>query len=160
MKLIVGLGNPGKKYDGTRHNIGFAVVDRVCETLFSTKPIWNKDASKTAIIIKHKDYIFAKPTTFMNVSGNAVQALSSFYKIKPVDIWIIHDEIDLPLGTIRIRTSGGSAGHNGVQSIIDRLGTDAFVRFRLGVGNSERSDTVDHVLSRFDGDEKDMVNEF
>lgn len=154
MKLIIGLGNPGGQYESTRHNIGFMVVDKLEKELAQgVPPVWQKDEKKNVLTARIGEVLLAKPQTFMNKSGFAVRALMEFYKLAPTDIWVIHDDIDLPLGKIKIREKGGSAGHNGVQSIIDQLKSDAFVRFRLGIGKDVEStghrSVVSFVLSRF-----------
>lgn len=151
MKLIVGLGNPGEKYEKTRHNMGFMVVDHFLkdfEPIQKTKwensakfksdivkLDWNRRSTNSGQAILQK-VILVEPKTYMNLSGMAVKLISSFYKIQPSDIWIIHDELDLPIGTMKIRFGGASAGHHGVESIIKALGTDKFWRFRLGTGES------------------------
>ncbi len=161
MKLIVGLGNPGSQYASTRHNIGFMVVEKLARELTSGEPVWQKDEKKNVLTVKIGDTLLVKPQTFMNKSGFAVRALADFYKLTPVDIWVVHDDIDLPLGKIKIREKGGSAGHNGVDSIIREVKTDAFVRFRLGIGrgvdslkkgenkNLHHRSVISFVLSRF-----------
>lgn len=139
MKIIVGLGNPGGEYANTRHNIGFMVVDRLARELGTNTLAWEKDDKKNVLMAKVGGIILVKPLTFMNKSGFAVKAILDFYKLTPDDVWIIHDDIDLPLGKIRIRQSGASAGHNGVDSVITQLKTDKFVRFRLGIGRGKES---------------------
>ncbi len=161
MKLIVGLGNPGPEYEFTRHNIGFMVVDRLSHELGTESVHWEKDDKKNVLTTKISEVLLVKPLTFMNKSGFAVRALMDFYKLTPSDIWVIHDDIDLPLGKIRIRAGGASAGHNGVESIIQQLKTDAFLRFRMGIGRGKEStgkqtdknlhhrSVINFVLSRF-----------
>lgn len=160
MKLIIGLGNPGRQYESTRHNIGFMVADKLeKEFAQGVPPAWQMDEKKNVLTAKIGEVLLVKPQTFMNKSGFAVRALMDFYKLTPADVWVIHDDIDLPLGKIKIREKGGSAGHNGVQSIIDQLKSDSFVRFRLGIGKDlpagrqEQGDghrsVVTFVLSRF-----------
>lgn len=139
MKLIVGLGNPGGEYESTRHNIGFMVVDRLGHELGGEAAIWQTDTKKNVMTAKVGDVLLVKPLTFMNKSGFAVKALVDFYKLTPGDVWVVHDDIDLPLGKIRIREKGGTAGHNGVDSILQQLKSDAFVRFRLGIGRGKES---------------------
>lgn len=140
MNIIVGLGNPGEKYEGTRHNIGFKTLDHL---LKKYKPLnesnW-EDSKKTKslikkLIISDVPVLLAKPQTFMNNSGMAVSLLLSYFKVKPSELIVIQDELDLPLGKIQIRFGGGSAGHNGIESIIASLGTDKFMRIRMGVGH-------------------------
>ncbi|MDP3973291.1 MAG: aminoacyl-tRNA hydrolase [Candidatus Daviesbacteria bacterium] len=133
MKLIVGLGNPEGKYAGTRHNLGFDVLDELIKKLNLVD--WNFEDKFKAEIIKSDQLILAKPQTFVNQSGLAVRLLSSYYKIPATDVIIIHDELDLPLGKIKVRLGGAAAGHHGVESIIKELGTDQFIRVRLGIGN-------------------------
>lgn len=160
MKLIVGLGNPGPEYEYTRHNIGFMVVDKLEKELAQgIPPAWQRDEKKNVVTAKIGEVLLVKPQTFMNKSGFAVRSLVDFYKLVPSDVWVIHDDLDLPLGKIKIREKGGSAGHNGVQSIIDQLKSDSFVRFRLGIGKDlpagrqelsvPHRSVISFVLSRF-----------
>lgn len=161
MKLIVGLGNPGEKYESTRHNIGYMVVGRLARELGATPPTWETNAKWNVETAKITEVILVKPLTYMNKSGYAVKALVDFYKLTPSDVWVVHDDIDLPLGKIRIRTGGASGGHNGVDSIIRELRTDQFTRFRLGIGrgkedvkkhtdrNLRHRGVISFVLSRF-----------
>ncbi|MBI5448953.1 aminoacyl-tRNA hydrolase [Candidatus Gottesmanbacteria bacterium] len=161
MKLIVGLGNPGREYESTRHNIGFMVVDRLSHELGTGPVSWETDTKKNVMTAKIGDVLLVKPLTFMNASGFAVRALVDFYKLAPTDVWVIHDDMDLPLGKIRIREKGGTAGHNGVDSILQQLKSDLFVRFRLGIGrggeaygrqsdkNLHHRSVIQFVLSRF-----------
>ncbi len=161
MKLIVGLGNPGGEYEDTRHNIGYMVVDKLAREIGRESLKWIEDSKRQALVAKVGEVILVKPVTFMNHSGIAVAGLANFYKIKPEEIWVIHDDIDLPLGKIRIRQGGGTAGHNGLESIIKHLGSDAFLRVRLGIGrgredikrntnqNLSHQAVIDFVLSRF-----------
>lgn len=138
MLLIVGLGNPGGKYSSTRHNIGFMVVDQVVKDLVKAPSRWEFQKDINADTFKSGDLVFAKPQTFMNASGFAVVKLIRYYKIDTTHVWVVHDDIDLPLGKIRIRVGGGSAGHHGVDSILRSFGgKDEFVRFRLGVGRGK-----------------------
>lgn len=140
MKLIVGLGNPEEQYQDTRHNIGFMVVDRyVKDSLpfpLSIKA-WKSSEKFAAKICRMNNNLFIKPQTFMNLTGLSVTQIAHFYKIEPASIWVIHDDIDLPLGKIRLRQGGASAGHHGVDSIINHLGSADFVRFRLGIGRGK-----------------------
>ena len=136
MKLIVGLGNPGTKYTKTRHNYGFLALDHI-HKFFKTFDDWTLDKKSNALLSKGEmngqQIILAKPQTFMNLSGPAVASLVNFYKIGISDMWVIHDDFDLPLGVIRINHTASAAGHKGVKSIIDALGTKDFLRFRLGI---------------------------
>lgn len=146
MKLIVGLGNPGEKYENTRHNFGFWAVDQLLKDISSANDtVWSKDDKVKSDIAKIDGAILAKPTTYMNNSGLAVSSLVSYYKIEPEDVWVVYDELDLPVGSMKIRFGGAAAGHHGVESIIEKLGTDKFWRFRLGIGTSHDKD---HAIGR------------
>ncbi len=153
MQLIVGLGNPGKKYEKTRHNTGFMAVDFLVDK-FDFDKFKMKDKFKAEITqgnIENEKAIIAKPQTYMNNSGEAVQALKSFYKIKIEDIIVVYDELDLILGKIRVRDEGSSAGHKGIESIMEKVGDDKFTRVRIGIrnGKADRMPTDKFVLSRF-----------
>lgn len=156
MKIVIGLGNPGEKYTTTRHNAGFLCMDFL-QKEFEFEP-FAPDKKMSADIssgtIGSEKVLLVKPTTFMNDSGIAAQALLAFYKCSPADIVVIHDEIDLPLGTYKTTLSSRSAGHNGVQNIIDHLGTQDFFRIRLGVGRPDTKEGAcisihDYVLQKF-----------
>lgn len=157
MKLIVGLGNPGKQYERTRHNYGFMVVDALRENLaHHGANAWELSRKFNAEICganyNGERIILAKPMTFMNESGVAVHLLAHYYKILPADIIVVHDDKDLKLGLVKVQFERGHAGHNGVRSIIDHIGTNAFMRIRLGVApdNLEKmEDTADFVLGKF-----------
>src|SRR4030042_3226205 len=161
MNLIIGLGNPGGEYESTRHNIGFMVVEKLAKELGERTISWDNDTKHEALIAKAGDVMLVKPLTYMNRSGWAVKGLVDYYKLNPADVWIIHDDIDLPIGKIRIREQGASGGHNGVDSIIKALNTDKFIRFRLGTGRGKEStglnadkrlrhrSVINYVLSRF-----------
>lgn len=133
MKLIVGLGNPGEKYIGTRHNLGFVVLDELVKKLNLVD--WSKEEKFKSELIKTPELILVKPQTYMNNSGLAIKLLTSYYKLPTSGLVVIHDELDLPLGKIKVRLGGAAAGHHGVESIINALGTDQFIRVRLGIGN-------------------------
>lgn len=139
MKLIVGLGNPEPQHQDTRHNIGFMVVDHLANELTKEPVRWDRDEKKNVLMTKIGDILLVKPQTFMNKSGYAVKVLIDYYRLTPQHIWVIHDDIDLPLGKIRIRQGGSSAGHNGVSSIIEQVKTDDFLRFRMGIGRGKES---------------------
>lgn len=161
MELLVGLGNPGQKYEKTRHNLGFMVLEEFLKkNSFPNFKFSKKFKSKiTEGIFNQKKVVLAEPQTFMNNSGQAVSALSRFYKIKSQSIWIIQDEIDLVLGKIKISKNRSSAGHKGVQSIIEALGTKDFSRIRIGINNQKpaRLPTEKYVLQSFTGDEKKII---
>lgn len=168
MKLIVGLGNPGGKYDNSRHNLGFVTLDHLLQKLEKLKQTFWDENKKFKAVTKEiqlgdEKIVLFKPQTFMNDSGQAVKAYSSYYKIEPQDIIVVHDELDMPLGKIRIRYGGSGGGHNGVNSIIEHLGTDKFLRIRCGIGKEARRvgaqhDTSDYVLGAFETHEKGKVN--
>lgn len=158
MILIVGLGNPEEKYENTRHNLGFAVVDKLAKKMLPLgKSGWKQEKKFNAETCRvSPEIILAKPQTYMNASGFAVAKIASFYQVKPSDIWIVHDDVDLPVGKIKIRFGGASAGHRGVESIIRELGTDKFLRFRLGIGHpghSGEEQVERYVLEGFEADE-------
>lgn len=137
MYLIVGLGNPGDKFKNTRHNLGFEVVDqfgRKADSRWQVVGGWQEEKRFKAEILTGEGVILAKPTTFMNRSGFAVSPIARFYKIAPENIIVVHDELDLPLGHIKVRMGGSDAGHHGVESVIEMLGTEKFIRIRLGIG--------------------------
>ncbi|MCL4338078.1 aminoacyl-tRNA hydrolase [Patescibacteria group bacterium] len=153
MKLIIGLGNPGDKYQYSRHNIGFMAVEKFIKDRLPsavTKNAWKDETKFSGKICKLEDCIVVKPQTYMNRSGISVLSLVNFYKINLEDIWVVHDDIDLPLGKIRIRKGGGSAGHNGIESIMANLHSPDFERFRLGIGRGklDKEHTADHNLHR------------
>jgi len=162
MKIIVGLGNPGKEYEGTRHNAGFMFVDRLseCEEIapageklqFNVDKKFEADIATTSA--KGEKIILAKPQTYMNLSGNAVSKILSFYKAQPENLIIVSDDIDLPIGTIRIRKEGSSGGQKGLESIISELKTENFIRIRIGISalssKVDRIETVNYVLGKVD----------
>lgn len=158
MKIIVGLGNPGDKHQKTRHNLGFMVIDALFKDYANPKDSFRlekKFQSEIAEITwqpkkgKSERVILLKPQTFMNGSGIAVSLTAKFYKIEPLDIWIIHDEVDLPLGAMKIRLGGSSAGHKGVESILESLKTDKFWRFRMGIG-AQRGKIISKKVKQID----------
>jgi PTH1 family peptidyl-tRNA hydrolase len=158
MKLVVGLGNPGPRYAGTRHNVGFDAVDRLAERHGATWAAAPRGIEALVAPWRMGGAIFAKPLTFMNLSGGAIVALLQFYKIDPAELLVIVDEVQLETGRLRIRPSGSAGGHNGLKSIIGSLGSDGFSRLRIGVGRGDsRRDLADHVLAKFDADERDTI---
>lgn len=156
MKLVVGLGNPGRDYRDTRHNVGFMVVDEVArrhELTWGSAPAQVPDAW----VVKwfDADVLLVKPFTFMNRSGDVVAGLARYYDVLPDDVLVVVDEAALPFGRLRARARGSAGGHNGLKSVIERLGTHDFPRVRVGVGRGDgRRDLADHVLSKFEGGEK------
>ncbi|OQY07265.1 MAG: aminoacyl-tRNA hydrolase [Fusobacteriia bacterium 4572_132] len=158
MKLIVGLGNPGKKYENTRHNIGFEVIKRFSKRL-GFEVI--KEKFQGEIIVgryKEEKVLLLMPQTFMNLSGNSIIEVINFYKISIDDIVVIYDDMDLPLGKMRIRLKGSAGGHNGIKSIISHIGEE-FIRIKSGIGKArEGQDTINFVLGRFEKEENEEVN--
>jgi PTH1 family peptidyl-tRNA hydrolase len=154
MHLIVGLGNPGERYRLTRHNIGFLVLDRLIEKL-SPNPI--KKSTFKGDLFKSGDILLLKPATFMNLSGESVAAVKNFYKIDPSHIIVIHDDLDLALGALRIKKGGGHGGHNGLKSIDAHIGKE-YVRIRFGIGRpTQKEEVVSYVLSNFTQKELECI---
>ncbi|WP_082235824.1 aminoacyl-tRNA hydrolase [Halobacillus massiliensis] len=160
MKCIVGLGNPGRKYEKTRHNIGFMVIDEL-----AGKHNWSlsQEKFKGKYTIEHfsgEKVLLLQPQTYMNLSGESLRLFLDYYDIPPEDVLVIYDDLDLPTGRIRLRQKGGHGGHNGIRSIIDQLGTKEFKRLRVGVGRpSVPMSVVDYVLGTFSKEEQGAVNE-
>ncbi len=157
--LVVGLGNPGREYRENRHNIGFMLIDRLCRELLITP---GKVQSKAIIAngqYAGKKVILAKPQTYMNLSGQSVSGLARFYKIPHERLLVAHDDLDVPLGTIRLRPGGGSGGQKGVASTIQQLGSQNFARLRLGIGRPPgQMDAAAYVLQDFNKQEKDILS--
>ena len=159
MKLIIGLGNPGKEYENTRHNTGFMVLDRLSEKLNiemtqnKFKGLYGKSK------YKGEDVILLKPQTYMNLSGESVRQVMDFFKINQEDILVIYDDLDMPVGKLRLRQSGSAGGHNGVKSIIAHVGTQSFQRIRVGIDKHPRIKVVDYVLGRFQKDEQPLIDQ-
>jgi len=159
MKLVIGLGNPGAEYERTRHNVGFRVVDKLAAK-HGWK--WNERRSRAVLAsgtIDSEKVVLAKPLTFMNLSGQTVGELVRWYKVSPEDVLVVYDELDLPVGKIRLRAEGSAAGHNGLRDIIAHLHTNQFPRLRVGIGHprSSRIRGRDHVLSAPSGDERILL---
>ena len=158
MKLIVGLGNPGREYQDTRHNVGFNVVEEMARRHRVDLKSSAKWKARTARIAAVGDgLLLAAPTTFMNLSGWAVREIAAFHKLEPPDVLVVVDDADLPLGRLRIRQSGSAGGHNGLKSIIQELGTIEFPRLRIGVGR-QPGELRNHVLGRFSADERGEID--
>lgn len=158
MKLIVGLGNPGRQYDGTRHNIGFEVVD----ALVARHGLGWESAPAEAVMAKwrSRSTLLAKPLTFMNLSGRAVGDLLRYFRIDTAGLLVVVDDVHLEVGRLRARSGGSAGGHNGLKSLIGLLGAEEFARLRVGVGRGDaRRDLADHVLARFDRDERSIVED-
>ena len=156
MKLVVGLGNPGPKYRDTRHNVGFWVVDEVA-TRWQLEHTW-RQRDDAMFVRQPGGAALVKPLTFMNLSGFAVSKFRQFFQVEPADVLVIVDEVALPLGRLRARARGSAGGHNGLKSVVEQLGTTEFARLRIGVGRGDaRRDLADHVLSKFDPDERETI---
>jgi peptidyl-tRNA hydrolase, PTH1 family len=154
IRLIAGLGNPGPDYAATRHNIGFMVADQLAAQFGST---WERSTKWDALSAKCGEVFLAKPISFINRSGYPLLAIAQFYKIEPREILVMLDDMALPLGRLRLRASGGSGGHNGLDSIIMQFGTEEIPRLRIGIGEAPHAGSVDYVLSRFFEEEKPIV---
>ena len=159
MKLIVGLGNPGKKYEGTRHNMGFMAIDLLSDQaeIDVDKEVFHGLMGRGKIY--DEDVILFKPTTFMNLSGTAVQEVVHYFKIALEDIVVIYDDMAIPIGSIRLRKEGSSGGHKGMQNIIDCLSSDQIKRIRVGIGEPGEWDTIDYVLSKPLKDDMPLIEE-
>lgn len=155
MRVIVGLGNPGRRYRGTRHNLGFQVLDRLAAAAAVS---WKGKSGFEAWTARRGDLILVKPATYVNLSGRAVRAIIDYYRLSAEDLVVVTDDVNLPAGMIRIRSGGGAGGHHGLESIIRILGSRDFARIRIGVGGAELDDLTSHVLSR-PGKEQDALYE-
>ncbi len=157
MFIIAGLGNPGKEYTNTRHNAGYAAVEYLSEkhNVKLNKLKFNSVYGDT--FINGEKVMFVKPVTYMNRSGIAITEIMNFYKVPPENLIVIYDDIDIPLGTLRIRPNGSPGTHNGMKSIINNVG-NGFPRIRIGIGRNEDMDLADYVLQKFSSSEKDLIN--
>lgn len=154
--VIIGLGNPGKQYEETRHNIGFMVMDRLANdagATFQSSPKWQCHITK----LPGSGTLLVKPQTFMNLSGRAIQQILSFHKWLPEQMLVVYDDVALPLGSLRFREKGSAGGHNGIKSILQHLGHDAFPRLKIGIGGSQPGEMVGHVLGKFSPDERILL---
>ncbi len=164
--LLVGLGNPGKEYEQTRHNFGFLALDALIRQLESTETVTVVSGKKDAYTLARctlrsfgkGTWFMAKPLAFMNRSGLAVQHIAHYYHIEPQNILVLHDEVDLPLGRMKMKSGGGNAGHNGLKSIQQLLGTPDFYRLRLGIGKPTGFDTASYVLGKFSPPEQTLLD--
>ncbi|MEM1084347.1 MAG: aminoacyl-tRNA hydrolase [Verrucomicrobiota bacterium] len=153
--LIVGLGNPGRQYEGTRHNVGFMILDRLASAGgadFESRPKWQAHAAKLA-----DGTLLLKPQTFMNLSGRSVRQVAAFHKWPPEQVLVVYDDSALPLGRLRFRQKGSAGGHNGIKSLIEHLGTDAFPRLKVGIGEPPPGSMTGHVLGRFREEERGVL---
>jgi len=154
IRCVAGLGNPGPEYTGTRHNIGFMVIDQLAAQLGL---VWEKSTKWDAVTSKRGDLVLTKPMSFMNRSGYPLVAIAQFYKIAPSEILVVLDDLALPLGRIRIRASGGTGGHNGLDSVIMQFGSEEIPRLRIGIGAAPAAGSVDYVLGHFFEEERTLV---
>jgi PTH1 family peptidyl-tRNA hydrolase len=166
IRVVIGLGNPGREYDSTRHNVGFEIVDKLAR---ATGAEWRKEKKWRAEVAKCADgTILVKPQTYMNLSGQAAAAVGGFYKIPPTSMLVVYDDVDLPLGQLRFRANGSAGGHNGIKSLIQSLGGDRFPRLKFGIGQQRqdgengddgaaRRSMVGHVLGRFAASEAEVL---
>lgn len=161
MKMLVGLGNPGKKYENTKHNVGWMLLDAIADKL-GTSEGWRKCGK--ALVVESRlgaeKLILVKPLTYMNLSGEAVGPLVNWYKLDTGDVMVAHDDMDIPVGTIRIRKKGSAGGHNGIKSLLQHLPDENFARIRIGIGRPLPGwSVVDHVLAAFNEDQRPLVDE-
>jgi PTH1 family peptidyl-tRNA hydrolase len=163
MKIICGLGNPGREYERHRHNVGFRVVDALASRAGAGLPQSKFDAEVVQGSLRGEKVLLIKPQTFMNLSGKSVAGAARFYKVPPTDVLVAHDELDLPFGRLQLKAGGGAGGHNGLRSITELFGTDGYVRLRVGIGKPEgpnaKERVVGHVLSNFSQDEERALDE-
>lgn len=158
-KLVVGLGNPGSKYEGTRHNIGFEVIDRLAAGGAGTRFSRRFDGDLAELEIEFRRVLLLKPTTFMNLSGRSVVPALRFYKLDPADLLVICDDLNLPLGKLRLRAGGSDGGQKGLRDISAQLGTDEYARLRVGIGEKGAADAADYVLGRFKPSERTTIED-
>jgi PTH1 family peptidyl-tRNA hydrolase len=155
LQMVVGLGNPGRHYAHTRHNVGFQVLDRLAALAgvsFQSRPRWQAQVAKLPA-----GTVLLKPQTFMNLSGQAVRAAAAYHKWPPASLLVVFDDVALPLGTLRFREAGSHGGHNGIRSLIEQLGTSAFPRLKIGIGGGGTGELTGHVLGRFRPEERELV---
>ncbi|MDX2499716.1 MAG: aminoacyl-tRNA hydrolase [Deltaproteobacteria bacterium] len=158
LRMVVGLGNPGNNYEDTRHNVGFMVADKIARDFNIALNKTKFDAIFGRGLIEDVDVLLVKPMAFMNRSGPPLQKLAHYFRISGEDMLVIHDDIDLAFGRLKIKEKGGHGGHNGIRSIMDAFGGGEFMRLRIGVGRSEAGENVTgHVLGRFSADNAEMV---
>lgn len=153
-RIVVGLGNPGREYETTRHNLGYRVVDEL-GVRYGVERWKQKDSARQAYV-SGRNLVLVKPTSFMNLSGAPVRLISSWYRTPPEGVLVVADDIDLPFGKVRMRPFGGHGGHNGLRSVIATIG-EGFPRLRIGVGRPKEDDAVDHVLTPFDANERALL---
>ena len=159
MKLIVGLGNPGKEYERTRHNTGFMVMDALADKLNVSIDKSKFNGLYTKCKYQGEDIIILKPQTYMNNSGESIIQFMHYFKIDVEELLVVYDDLDLPTGKLRLRESGSAGGHNGIKSILQHVGTSKFKRIRVGIEKNPLIPIVDYVLGKFSGDEVDLINQ-
>lgn len=159
MKMIVGLGNVGAKYDGTRHNTGFMVVDEFARVHQATFSKHQMEASLATTVVNGEKILLVKPSTYMNDSGRAVRPLLDYYKIDIADLIVVHDDMDLPVGKIRFRQKGAAGGHNGIKSLIAHLKTQNFDRLKVGTDHPQKTTVVNYVLNKFTATQQPLFDE-
>ncbi|NBO93088.1 MAG: aminoacyl-tRNA hydrolase [Planctomycetia bacterium] len=159
MRIVVGLGNPGKQYHGTRHNVGFAVVDGLASSPTAGRFQTRFSAQIAEWMEGNEKILLVKPETFMNLSGRAVRQVMDFYQLQPSEMLVVCDDVNLPLGRLRTRAKGSHGGHNGLRDIQNHLGTQEYPRLKIGVGGAEKGEMVDHVLGRFKPAERPVMEE-
>lgn len=159
MKLIVGLGNPGREYEVTRHNIGFQIIDQYANKLGISITKSKFNGLYTETVINSEKVILLKPQSYINLSGEVIRKFVDFYKIPIDDILIIHDDLDLPVGTFKIKQKGSSGGHNGLKNIELHLGTQEYKRIKIGISNNKNMDTKDYVLGKMSSEERLLLKE-
>ena len=157
MIIIIGLGNPGEQYKNTRHNVGFMAIDEFAKK--NDFPEFSLQKKSNAFISKKENILLVKPQTFMNESGKAVQKITKNYKLKTTNLIVIHDDIDIPVGKIKIVKERGAAGHKGVESIIQNIGNEGLIRFRIGIGGKKDAEAMRVVLKNFSGEEKKLITQ-
>ncbi len=158
MKMIVGLGNPGKEYENTRHNIGFMAIDKIALKNHVSLDSKKGNGIYTIFEKNHEKILLLKPQTYMNLSGEAVKALMQYYKIEVSDILVISDDLDMPTGKIKLKYKGSSGGHNGLKNIELHLKTQEYKRLKIGISNNKNYDTKDYVLGRFSLEEREKID--
>lgn len=159
LKLVIGLGNPGLRYARNRHNVGFMLLDRIAQAERASFARQRFNAQLSELTLEGERLLLAKPQTYMNLSGNAVGKLVSFYRIPHRDIMVVYDDLDLPLGKLRLRATGSAGGHHGMESIINALDSTEIPRLRLGIGRPNSREDVNHVLGNFIDDEQEILDE-
>lgn len=159
MRVVVGLGNPGKQYHGTRHNVGFAVLDGLAQSPNAGRFQSRFSAQVAELVEGGEKVLLVKPETFMNLSGRCVREVVEFYKVELSDLFVVCDDVNLPLGKLRVRSKGTHGGHNGLRDIQNHLGTTEYSRLRIGVGAAGEGELVDHVLGRFRPSEKPLIED-